>query len=200
MIVSGLNIPMRTAANVSMVDTQILYPKSNRNTMTQEKLATLFSVAVKNHHELYDFMPLTLTDEDNLDDINSLEMLIKQTFHRNYEFEMQDVLQNILIVDPTDPKERSIIGVKNLYKDYTNVEMAEVKTSNRWYRRWAHASERFKENLMLSQKFLVNHCSQGLYEQLLTEYHDEGIKEDDKRTIGHYRRRRKGTRRVNPKF
>jgi hypothetical protein len=54
-------------------------------------------------------------------------MLIKQTFHRNYKFEMQDVLKNILIVDPTDPNERTIIGVKNLYKDYTNIEIAEVK-------------------------------------------------------------------------
>jgi hypothetical protein len=47
--------------------------------MTQEKLATLFSVAVTNHHELYDFMPLTFMDEDKLDNTNSLEML---TFHQ----------------------------------------------------------------------------------------------------------------------
>jgi hypothetical protein len=96
MMVGGLNIPMRTTTNVSTSDTQILYPKSLRNTTTQENFATLFSVAVKKHHTLYDFMPLTLTDEDKLDDTNSLEMLIKQTFHRDYEFEMQDVLQNML--------------------------------------------------------------------------------------------------------
>jgi hypothetical protein len=71
MMVSGLNIPMRTMANVSTSDTQIIYPKSIHNTMTQEKLATLFSVAVKKHHDLYDFMPLTLTDKDKLDDTNS---------------------------------------------------------------------------------------------------------------------------------
>jgi hypothetical protein len=105
-------------------------------------------------------MPLTLTDKDKLDDTNSLEMLIEQTFHRNYEFEMQDVFKNILIVDPTDPNEHTIIRVNNVYKDYTNIEIAEVKASNRWYRRWAHSSERFEENLMLTQKFLVNHCSQ----------------------------------------
>jgi hypothetical protein len=126
MMVGGLNIPMRTAANIWTVDTQILYPKSIRNTMTQEKFTTLFSVAVKKHHELYDFTPLTLTDEDKLDDTNSLEILIKHTFHRNYEFEMHDMLQNILIVDTMDPNKRAIIGVKNLYKDYTNVEIAEV--------------------------------------------------------------------------
>jgi hypothetical protein len=82
-MVGGLNIPMRATSNVSMSDTQILYPKSIRNTMTQEKLATLFSVAVKKHHELYDLMPLTLTDKDKLYDTNSLKILIKQTFHRN---------------------------------------------------------------------------------------------------------------------
>jgi hypothetical protein len=32
---------------------------------------------------------------------------------------------------------------------------------------------------MLTQKFLVNHCSQGLYKQVLTEYDDEGIKEEE---------------------
>jgi hypothetical protein len=93
---------------------------------------------------------------------------------------MQDVLQNIMSVDPTDPNEPTIIGVKNLYKDYTNVEIAEVKDSNRWYHLWAYASERFEENLMLTQKFLVNHCSQGLYEQVVTEYDDEGIKEEER--------------------
>jgi hypothetical protein len=180
MMVGGHNIPMRTTANMSTSDTQILYPKSIHNTMTQEKLATLFSVAVKKHQDLYDFMPLTLTDEDKLDDTNSLEMLITQTVHRNYEFEMQDVLQHILIVNPTDPNERSIIGVKNLYKNYTNLEITEVKASNRWYRRWAHTSERFKENLMLTQKFLANHCPQGLYEQVLTEYDNEGFKEEER--------------------
>jgi uncharacterized protein YbbC (DUF1343 family) len=125
-------------------------------------------VAVKKHHDLYDFMHLTLTDEDKLDDTNSLEMLIKQTFHCNYEFDMQYVLQNI---------ERTMIGFQNLYKDYTKVKIAEVKASTHWYRRWARASERFEEKLMLTEKLLVNHCSQGLYEQVLTEYDDEGIKE-----------------------
>jgi hypothetical protein len=57
MMVGGLNIPMRTTANVSTSDTQLLYPKIIRNTMTQEKPATLFSVAVTKHHELYDVMP-----------------------------------------------------------------------------------------------------------------------------------------------
>jgi hypothetical protein len=33
---------------------------------------------------------------------------------------------------------------------------------------------------MITQKFLVNHCSQGLHEQVLTEYDDEGIKEEER--------------------
>jgi hypothetical protein len=104
----GLNTPMQTTANVTTTEGQIIYPKIVRSTMTQEKLATLFTVATKKHHALYDFMPLTLSDEDKLDDTNSLEMLINQTYHRNFEFEMHDVLQNIMIVDPNDPEERDI--------------------------------------------------------------------------------------------
>jgi hypothetical protein len=50
-------------------------------------------------------------------------MLIKQTYHRNFEFEMHNVLQNILIVDPNDPHERNIVRVKNMYKDYTNISI-----------------------------------------------------------------------------
>jgi hypothetical protein len=99
---AGLNIPMRTTANVTTTEGHILYPKIVRSTTTQEKLANIFTVATKKHHALYDFKPLTLSDEDKLDDTNSLEMLIKQTYHRNFEFEMHDVLQNILIVDPDD--------------------------------------------------------------------------------------------------
>jgi hypothetical protein len=78
MMVGGLNIPMRTAATVLTAHTQILHPKSICNTTTQDKLATMLSVVVKKHHELYDFMPLTLTVDDKLDDTNSLEMMIKQ--------------------------------------------------------------------------------------------------------------------------
>jgi hypothetical protein len=33
---------------------------------------------------------------------------------------------------------------------------------------------------MLTQKFLVNHCSQGLYEQVLTGYDDEGIEDEER--------------------
>jgi hypothetical protein len=33
---------------------------------------------------------------------------------------------------------------------------------------------------MLTQKFLVNHCSQGLYEQVFTEYDDEGIDDEER--------------------
>jgi hypothetical protein len=78
-------------------------------------------------------MPLTLSDEDKFDATNLLEMLIKQTYHRNFGFEMHDVLQNILIVDPYDLHERDIIQVKKLYKDYTNFSIDEVRESNPWY-------------------------------------------------------------------
>jgi hypothetical protein len=160
---AGLNIPMRTTANVTTTEGQIMYPKIVQSTMTQEKLATLFTVATKKHHVLYDFMPLTLSDEEKLDDTNSLEMLIKQTHHRSFEFAMHDVLQNILIVDPNYLHERDIIQVDNVYKDYMNISIDEIHASNRWYRRWALSTERFEDNLMLSQKFLMNHCSQCLY-------------------------------------
>jgi hypothetical protein len=177
---AGLNIPMRTTANVTTTEGHILYPKIVRSTTTQEKLANIFTVATKKHHALYDFKPLTLSDEDKLDDTNSLEMLIKQTYHRNFEFEMHDVLQNILIVDPNDLKERDIIQVNNLYKDYKNISTDEVHASNCWNRRWALSTESFEENLILTQKFLVNHCSQGLYEQVLTEYDDDAIEDEER--------------------
>jgi fructose 1,6-bisphosphatase len=114
-------------------------------------------------------MPLTLSNEDKFDDTNSLEMVIKQTYHRSFEFEIHDVLQNTLSVYPNDPQECDIIQVKSLYKDYTNFSIDEVCTSTYWYRRWALSTERVEENLTLTQNFLVNHCSQGLYEQVFTE-------------------------------
>jgi hypothetical protein len=61
-------------------------------------------------------LPLTLSDEDNLDDTRSLEVLIKPTYHRSFEFEMHDVLQNIVIVDPNDTHECDIIQVNNMYR------------------------------------------------------------------------------------
>jgi hypothetical protein len=117
MKMAGLNIPMRTTANVTTTEGQIIYPKIVRSTMTEEKWANLFTVATKKHHALYNFMPLTLSDEDKLYDTNSLETLIKQIYHRNFEFEIHDVLQNILSVDPNDPHECDIIQVKNIYTD-----------------------------------------------------------------------------------
>jgi hypothetical protein len=32
---------------------------------------------------------------------------------------------------------------------------------------------------MLTQKFLANHCSQGLYEQVLHEYDDDVIEDEE---------------------
>jgi hypothetical protein len=122
--------------------------------MMQAKLATLFTVANNKHHTILNLVPLTLSGEDKLDDTNSLEMLIKQTYHRNFEFEMYDVLQNILIVDPADDQERNIIQVKNFYKDYTNVSIDEVRASKCWYRQWVLSTERFKENLLLTKSSL----------------------------------------------
>jgi hypothetical protein len=49
MNVAGLNILMRNTANVKPTDVQILYPKSIRGTTMREKLATLFTVAMKKY-------------------------------------------------------------------------------------------------------------------------------------------------------
>jgi hypothetical protein len=70
--------------NVSMTDAQIMYPKIIQSTMMNEELATRFAVVTKKHHALYDFMTLTLSDEDKLDNIDSLETMIKQRYHRSF--------------------------------------------------------------------------------------------------------------------
>jgi hypothetical protein len=49
---AGLNIPMRTTSNFTTTEGHIIYPKIVQSTMTQEKLATLFTVATKKHHAL----------------------------------------------------------------------------------------------------------------------------------------------------
>jgi hypothetical protein len=60
-----------------------------------------------------------------------------------------------------------------------NVSIDEVRASSRWHRRWALSTERFRENLMLTQKFLVNHCYQGIYEQVFTKYDDDAIEYEE---------------------
>jgi hypothetical protein len=147
--------------------------------MTHEKLATLCTVTREKYHAMYDFMPLTLSEKDKLEDTKSLEMLIKHTYHRNFEVEMHDGMQNIMMFDTLDVLQHNNIEFNKIYKDYTTVNIGEVCASNHWYSHRVLSTERFEENLTLTQKFFMSHCSQGLYEQVLTEYDDDLIEEEE---------------------
>ena len=68
-----------TKTRISDDGEEILYPKEDRAKLSSDKLAELFDKATRERHKKYDFINLTLSDEDKLDDTYNLDMLVRRT-------------------------------------------------------------------------------------------------------------------------
>jgi hypothetical protein len=87
-------------------------------------------------HRKYDLIPLTLSDEDKLDDTYILEMLVRKTRQAHTDFDMHDVF-TVVIPDRNDPTGMRLTSTtKYLYKDFASITIEEVAISNAWYRQW----------------------------------------------------------------
>jgi hypothetical protein len=85
----------------------------------------LFKSAVAKAHKLYDLMPLSLDDEDKLNDTYNLEVLVGKTKRAHFRYDMYNIFS---IVIPNNDK--TIKEGKDLYSNYSNITIEQVARSN----------------------------------------------------------------------
>ena len=138
--------------------------------MAPEKLAQLFEKANKNRHKKFDFINLTLSDEDKLDATYNLDMLIRKMKNVHINYDMHNVF-TILLFSPGDQVRKMPVGSKNLYTEFSEITVLEVAYSNEFYLRWARAFY-FPQNLKLTYAYFQNNVSEELCEKTF-EANDE---------------------------
>jgi hypothetical protein len=157
-----------TKTDVADIGEEVLYPKEDRVKLSPEKLAELFDKATRARHKKYDFINLTLTDEDKLDDTYNIDMLIRRTKNVHINYDMHNVF-TIVLIDPTDPDEKRIIGTKDLYTEFSEISVQEVAISNKFYHQWA-SEDHFVQNLKLTYAFFQSNVSEELWEKTFETY------------------------------
>jgi hypothetical protein len=133
--------------SLSKTSETVLFKKEDRPNLSVDKQTVLFKSAVAKAHKLYDLMPLSLDDEDKLDDTYNLEVLVGKTKRAHFRYNMYDIFS---IVIPNN--DETIKEVKDLYFDYSNITIEQVARSNLWYRKWM-ANVYFEQNLELTYDF-----------------------------------------------
>jgi hypothetical protein len=155
---------LETKKVISKTAERVLYKKDDRKTLSVNERTTLFKSAVSKAHKLYDLMPLSLDDEDKLDDAYNLKVLVQKTKREHCKYDMHNIFSIII-----PEEDGSIQEVKDLYSDYSNITINQVARSNLWYREWMVDSY-FEENLQLTYDFLQNNVSNELSMKISETY------------------------------
>jgi hypothetical protein len=149
---------------VSETAEQVLYAKDDRKNLSTDEKTVLFKSAVQTAHKKYDVLPLSLEDEDKLDDTYNLEVLVQKTKREHFKYDMHDVFT---IVIPND--DETIASTMDLYTEYSNITIEQVARSNLWYREWMVAPY-FEQNLQLTYDFFQNNVSDDLSMKISETY------------------------------
>ena len=149
---------------VSDTAEQVLYKKGDRAALSTDERQILFKSATATVHKKYDVIPLSLDDEDKLDDTYNLEVLVQRTKREHFKYDMHDVFT---VVIPN--ADGTVKETKDLYSDYSNITIEQVARSNRWYREWMVAAF-FEQNLQLTYEFFQNNVSEDLVMKISETY------------------------------
>jgi hypothetical protein len=144
---------------------EVLYKKEARARLSEKECTDLFEKMTRIVHRKFDLLPLTLSDEDKLDDTYNLGMLIQRTRQAHMWYDMQDVFN--IVFPQSDGK--TIDKYKDLYTDYATITIEQVTKSNRWYRTWPSAPT-FEENLKLMYRLMQNNVTDSLYDKVYETY------------------------------
>jgi Zinc knuckle len=147
-----------------------LYKKENRINLSEDKRNNLFDKATKTRSTKFDLVPLTLSEEDKLDDTYNLGIQIAQLQSHFIKYDMDDVF-TIVYPDQRTPGINSSRLFSNLFVEYSTLQVKYVANSNRWYNEHTH-DEYHRQNLQLSFNFFENNCTKGLWEKCLEDYNE----------------------------
>ena len=88
----------------------------------------------------------------------------------HYNYDMHDVF-TILIFAQGDTVRKSPIGTKDMYAEFSEIIVDEVKFSNELYDKWAKAFY-YKQNLKLTYSYFQQNVSEELWEKTFESYDD----------------------------
>jgi hypothetical protein len=134
----------------------VLYKKGDRDGLSTVERQILFKSATATVHKKYEVMPLSLDDEDKIDNTYNLKVLVQRTKQEHFKYDMHD---GFTIVIPN--ADGTVQETKDLYLDYSNITIEQVARSNWWYREWMVATF-FEQNLQLTYEFFQNNVSEDL--------------------------------------
>jgi hypothetical protein len=104
----------KSKKSLSKTSKTVLFKKEDCPNLSVDEQTVLFKSAVAKANKLYDLMPLSLDDEDKLDDTYNLEVLVGKTKHAHFRYDMYSISS---IVIPNGNK--TINKVKDHYSDYS---------------------------------------------------------------------------------
>jgi hypothetical protein len=116
--------------------------------------------------ELIKALPNEITKPKQQDDIQHLDILIDHMMSHFEHFDVADVF-NIVFPDTSgnllkDPS--GSVKAVNLFHNITEVSVAQVAASNRWYSEYTDdARDQFHTNLEWSRVYFANNVDSGLY-------------------------------------
>jgi hypothetical protein len=166
--INGVKIKIASTKKTITNVEAALYPKSNRNNMSPEKLNDLFEKAVSKTQTKYDILNLKIADPDKLEETYDLEMAISRTKAHHIKYDMNDVFT---IVKPNaDPTKFEFV---NLYDNYALLTEREVADSNEWYATMTEGDDNawFLQNLKLTHEHLSNNVEDSLVTKINETYY-----------------------------
>jgi hypothetical protein len=102
---------------------QVLYKNTDRNKLPTDDRVALLEKATKQAHKKYEIMPLSLDDEDKLNDTYNLDFLIKKMKRNHFKCDMHNVFT--IVYPKAAPNEDESGSEKDIYPHYPDITIEE---------------------------------------------------------------------------
>jgi hypothetical protein len=168
---NGLKIEVEAVPqNILPYRSKPLFTKEARVNLTEDKRNDLFDKAIRCHLKKFSLVNLyeNLTDNEKLDGTYSLAMLVAKTKSHHLQYDMHDIFTIVRLQDDGITPQES----QDLYTEYPSISVADVAASNAWYATIPKADKYpyFRENLLLTEKYLENAIEDSLLAKCLEDY------------------------------
>ena len=169
MTIGGVKFEVLASPVKSEDTVKALFPMTDRKTYQADKLSSLFDTIGRAQKDKFELLTLALEDQDKLEDTYALQMLLEST---KKHFTQYDLINVFTIVKYDDAKRQDIIDTKDLLLNHSSATTTEVARSNKWYSTMigGDLATCFRQNLSLTEAFLMNNMEEGLKHRCLEQY------------------------------
>lgn len=171
-IINGIEVEIEDTPQTADPTSAILYPRSMRSNMTDEKLQEFFRNISKGTDNKFQNPTLEFDAEEKLQDSYDINTKINQLKSELQSYNMLDVFTIIIL---EKGKESDVANLKqvNILEDFPQVTVNEVAESNWWYRTMVKGDTSRKyisQNLTVSDWRIHNDTEEDLLHSILDVY------------------------------